>query len=406
MKLRKNKLKPLRFEYAPTVAEGDGGWDDRVEAVGRLMAASLAKAETPASLHRRIHAPIEWLKSYEAQRQRSLLGRIFQVATELHSQVDRVVVLAPKSIQLAIQAIQGTCCQPLWNELTRGDRGSKPRLSLVGHDFDTDSIQGLLYLLGAHRQVRAEDEWTRWGLLLIDPSGCTPLSGLFLNHFLPAYMRQFHGDVQSKSLFVMTDSGSPISRALAGLEINQEFVVSPSSLEPGALNELVLLPAAILGVNVMELAAGAAFVSKELLEGDIHRNPVTQFVASNLDSCSDGTLRRRRQSLKPWTSGLDAIAQWYSFWVASSSCSIAECEGVQHQLSAEECRFDPLEYAPSHQLQSYVDRLAQEEWERGISASRPMTRITLPIVDELHCGQLMQWLSLSAVVEEIVASKR
>lgn len=64
------------------------------------------------------------------------------VTKQLMTEVDRVVVLAEPSWLSWSAALMQACCQPHFNELTRGERGSRPRMVFVGDSLDNDAVQG------------------------------------------------------------------------------------------------------------------------------------------------------------------------------------------------------------------------------------------------------------------------
>ena len=48
---------------------------------------------------------------------------------------------------MGTRALFEACCHPFHNELPRGERGGRPRLSFEGFNMDNDSAQGLLDLV-------------------------------------------------------------------------------------------------------------------------------------------------------------------------------------------------------------------------------------------------------------------
>ncbi len=110
-----------------------------------------------------LYSPRRLFGEYEKDRHGSELGRLFKLATNMHKKVDRVVVLGIGGSYMGARALMEGCCQPYWNELSRGDRGSRPRLYFEGNNVDNDATQGLLHLLGADKKQVASGEADRWG---------------------------------------------------------------------------------------------------------------------------------------------------------------------------------------------------------------------------------------------------
>lgn len=67
------------------------------------------------------------LQDYQRLRHASELGRILAITKALMAEVDRVVVIGTGCDYLGVRAPLDACCQPYFNELSRGERGSRPR---------------------------------------------------------------------------------------------------------------------------------------------------------------------------------------------------------------------------------------------------------------------------------------
>ena len=67
--------------------------------------------------------PEQLLAAYESQRANSELGRILAATKAMMAEVDRVVVLGIGGSYMGAKALMDGCCQPYFNELSRGERG-------------------------------------------------------------------------------------------------------------------------------------------------------------------------------------------------------------------------------------------------------------------------------------------
>ncbi len=156
------------------------------------------KIPTPAAMEPLdagfVMMPTRLLQEYESDRSGSELGRLFKRANQVHSLVDRVVVLGIGGSYMGARAILESCCQPYWNELSRADRGSKPRMYFEGNNVDNDSSQALLHLLGAHKNKEANDIAERWALVVISKSGGTLETAAAFRQFLSALEVSVGGD--------------------------------------------------------------------------------------------------------------------------------------------------------------------------------------------------------------------
>ena len=131
-----------------------------------------------------LELPERILAEYRADQSGSELGKILQTARRLQNAVDRVVVLGIGGSYMGARALLEACCEPYFNELDRGQRGSRPRMYFEGNNVDNDASQGLLKLLGNGRVAeRVED---RWAIVVISKSGATLETAVALRQFLAA----------------------------------------------------------------------------------------------------------------------------------------------------------------------------------------------------------------------------
>ena len=118
--------------------------------------------------------PERLLADYGTRRPESELFSILQTARRLREAVDRVVVLGIGGSYMGTRALFESCCHPFHNELSRGERGGRPRLSFEGFNIDNDSAQGLLDVLRSHPGGGdGDDLLAQWAMLVVSKSGGT-----------------------------------------------------------------------------------------------------------------------------------------------------------------------------------------------------------------------------------------
>jgi glucose-6-phosphate isomerase len=373
-----------------------------------------------------LRRPSELLLGYQKDRRGSLLARIFKLANRSHQLVDRIVLFAPPEIKLAIETVWKTCCQPRWNELSRGDRGSKPRMTFVGHDLDNDAIQGTLHMLGTHRDIQCRDVVDRWSIVIIEPRDGSVRSELALKYFLPALQRQLssHPELVPESVVAIVDPNSTWVEQYRNLGLTQCLeLLSPVDGFDTLANAATLFPAALLGINVMELLAGAAAGSRCAEQAlELPNSPIHLGLSNG--SLTSGWVSTPRL-LHLWSSCLGPLGGWYQAMVdlylqdAIATYRIGDSESIlvrsdadpishrsadrlsliRHHVTTDGWRFDELHTASGQTVPNQW-RYTQKAFVD--SASRKgdrQTEIHLPIIDELHIGQLMQWLQLATATE-------
>ncbi len=484
MKLRKNKLKTFHIDLPLDLLGGQEVCQrfkvaceglvspslrqrgqmpvirQRSECSAEMLTILLGGSEVRGSCLRRLAMmPFEMLSAYEKLRGESLLGKVFKRANRLHELVDRVVVLVSDSMMESIVATQAACCQPLWNELCRAERGSKPRILFASPGQDNDATQAVLHLLRAHQSVQAESVEERFGILLA-AEGDPVLEGLFINRFLPVLAGQLElqPELLAECVTVVGEGSRELQAFLVHQGLRPDFFGSAQSEEASAegrfgevFSPASLLTAALLGVNLMEVLAGAWSGSQQLgLElaslqsagfysphaaiaegagGQILPFTLSNVGFSSLERSSDAKSipSSRPRSISFHAQGLSGFANWYRRLVEeslsvpvsrltgtsaarciSASMAIGRSSGMGaafHQITSSESRFDALDFGATNDLLQICSSRAERELALVRELPTPSSRITMPIVDELHFGYLAQWMLLATSLEEELLSR-
>ena len=372
-----------------------------------------------------IRRPEELLAAYVADRRQSELGRLFRRASYLHTIVDRVVVLGVGSSYLGAKAILESSCQPYWNELSRADRGSKPRMYFAGNNIDNDATQGLLHLLDAHKGMPAENELDRWGLAVINKNGQAPEVAIAFHQFLTALESSADNDpTKLAELLVIVTGNDGKFRNLVQERVVSDFFSFPDGADEPflVLSSVGLVPAALVGVNVIELLQGAVAMTEHFATAVPEENVVLQFVATNHLLEKKRGLNTRVMSL--WSTALNGFGHWHDHLASNTlgkddigftPMSIVnsrdlharlEClihgrrDKIVNNIIVEEVRFDPLSVGTPKEFLPEVMKIAIHDTNQALREhGRPSTNLFVPRVDELHMGQLFQMMMLSTALE-------
>jgi glucose-6-phosphate isomerase len=353
----------------------------------------------------------------------------------MHTIVDRIVVLGEESDAGARTLMQG-CCQPYWNELSRGARGSKPRIYFAGNPTDNDAIQGLLHLLGVNEGRLASCETDRWGLVVIGKSGETLETATAFPQFLAALKRSCGGDEAkvSELLVPVTGKDGKLLAMAAELGCPETFAIPDDVGGPySVLSAAGLVPAAMLGINVIELLQGALAMNDHFAKKPAEENIILQFVAVHHLLERQCGIDIRVMSL--WSNALESVGSWYD---QLSALSLGENETgftsvstvhsrdlharlqkhrlgkrdkVVNHILVDGYRFDDLpighrtsEHDPHNAIGDItlpqIMRMEVQATNEALSSHGcPSTSLFLPRVDELHLGQLLQMLMITSSVE-------
>ena len=252
------------------------------------------------------------LSGYDKQREASELGRVFQVANRLHDQVDAVVVLASAADQLAARALMTACCHPLHNEMCRGDRGSKPRMYFDGDSIDNDSTQALLERLSQTPEVN-DCPISEWAAIVIGANGPATSTGMVLPHYLRSLsgaLGSAEGRSPGEFVFPIAEHGQAMHADLTRLNCSESFALSGNVAERSVFSVAGVLPAAVLGLDCIQLLDGALSLHRHFKIAPPSENVVLQYVAINyILSAPSGTDARLTGI---WNKALEGVGAWYN----------------------------------------------------------------------------------------------
>ena len=110
--------------------------------------------------------PARLLAEYRQSRDSSELGQILSTAARIRENCDRVVVLGIGGSYMGARALMDTCCHPYHNELSRAQRGGRPRIYFEGNNVDNDASSGLLELLKEYL-INLEEDTVRDNIIII-----------------------------------------------------------------------------------------------------------------------------------------------------------------------------------------------------------------------------------------------
>lgn len=219
--------------------------------------------------------PEQLLLAYERHRETSELGHVFRIANSLHDHLDAITVIGPASSNLAAEAVTSACCDPFHNEMSRAERGSKPRLYFADFEPDNDSIQSLAWRLQRHGygDVHAE---RRWGMILIDAPN-TRDQWLPLFRYFSTQLDHWTDHLADRPfpLTIITPRPNDWNEGMTGGIAFQTLLQNDELTgHRGILSPSTLLPAAFLGLDVIQLLVGAAAINQNFQKASAADNLV------------------------------------------------------------------------------------------------------------------------------------
>lgn len=390
------------IEYARGGCFGGGGplsraGDSLLAALDTTRSLLLASADAAQ--------PDRLLDAYNTVRARtaSELFGVLQSARRMRDAVDRVIVLGDGVGALGGRAIYESCSHPFHNELSRGERGGRPRLSFAGDALEHDAIQGLLDLVVPAGRARSDDLLDQWGVIVGDTLDGGPGLTAATRLFLAALLDSVRGDPTQlvDRLIIVTTATGRLADLASAFGCTQVFTI-PDDVGSGAsvFTPLGLLPAAAAGIDVVRLLQGAAAMNRRCREAPVVDNPVLLHAFLTRLMVEQGKVVQVRPS---HARQLDAVARWHD--MLTGRTGVPEIVA----LAVAEPRRDPVA-VPSMQAGAAEFDISGDPAGRScpdlpvekpdLPAAKPAPpspagSILLPRVDEHSIGQLLQFFVLA-----------
>ena len=218
---------------------------------------------------------------------------------------DHVLVLGIGGSALGTKALLNALRRPAWNELDDEGRDFFPRLTIL-ENVDPTTVAAALERIDPRRVL----------VNVISKSGGTAET---MAQYLVVreWLEQALGSAASRHFVFTTDPARGALRELAQREHVATLDVPP---EVGGrfsvLSPVGLLPAALVGIDVDGLLAGARLAVERSESDDLLQNPAALY--AGLHWAADTGLGARVHVLMPYTDRLREFAEWYrQLWAES-----------------------------------------------------------------------------------------
>jgi glucose-6-phosphate isomerase len=236
---------------------------------------------------------------------RKLADSVTSYAKAAAGKFDDVVVLGIGGSALGPIAIRTAMLAPNWNSLSKDERKGQPRLHVLDN-VDPRTISALLGRLDLERSL----------FIVTSKSGGTAetmAQYLVVRDRLNAAV----GESAREHLVFITDPASGALRPLSKAE-NITALDIPSAVggRYSVLTPVGTLPAALVGVDVSAMLAGAGDMGKRCDEETLAKNPGATFAV--LQHAADVKKGRHIHILMPYSDPLRDMADWFvQLWAES-----------------------------------------------------------------------------------------
>ncbi len=392
----------------PAVPAGvrDDDWPDLAARFRAAHAAVTAIAATGVYGYRELEA------------QAAERSRVIAFAESVQGRYDDIVVLGIGGSSLGAIALRTALLPTAWNARTTEQRGGRPRLHVLDN-VDPRTIGGVLSMLTLSRTL----------FVVISKSGGTIET---MAQYLVVRERLLNAKLDLARHFAfVTDPAKGVLRAIATRDGIPAFAVPPNvGGRFSVLSPVGTLPAALCGMDVEDLCAGARVVRDATMGVDLEQNAAGLF--ATLQWRAHAQAGQGMHVMMPYSDALRDLAPWFvQLW--AESLGKEDADGVhvgptpivsvgptdQHsqvqlfmegpadktvtflrvERSADDVPIPRLEqgekalaFLGGHTLGELLDVECRATASALARAGRPSMTMTLDAADAWHLGGLMMWL--------------
>lgn len=289
----------IRFDYsnmlADAVGKNRGTSDDELDQMEFRLSAGL-------DVLRRRRGPkdLAWM---DLPYQQETVEEVLAYAREVEGVFDDVLVLGIGGSALGVTALK-TALLPLGSDYWSPEQRRRPRLFVLDN-VDPDWVMPTLRMLDPERTL----------CIVITKSGSTVET---MAQFLiaRAWLREKLGDAAACHLVAITDPAKGALREIAAREGYRTFAIPPGvGGRYSVLSPVGLVPAALVGIDIRELLAGAAYADQLCQVRALRRNPAGMNAALQHLAYLRG---QRISVMMPYSQHLRDIADWFrQLWAES-----------------------------------------------------------------------------------------
>jgi glucose-6-phosphate isomerase len=243
---------------------------------------------------------------FELPYQSEVVDDIVTFAEGVGQAFGTVVVLGIGGSSLGTLALQHALVKPRWNELDDAQRDYFPRLYVLDN-VDPSTIAPLLDRIDLRKTL----------FNVVSKSGATAETMAQFLIVRDRLERVIDGDGYRSHLVFTTDPEKGVLRELANAE---GIATSPVPSNVGGrfsvFSAVGLLPAALIGIDIRALLAGAAAMDERCRSADLMQNPAAMF--ATLQYLADTSADARIHVMMAYSDRLYLVADWFrQLWAES-----------------------------------------------------------------------------------------
>lgn len=358
----------------------------------------------------------------------TILDNIKATADKIASKNDIFINLGIGGSYLGAKTLFDSLTSTYYNELSREKRNNRPRTYFEGNNLDSDSISNLLDLLPNKKPEKVEEDFS---IGVISKSGATIETAVAFRLFQEK-AKEIYGDKHNEHIIAVTDEAKGKLKEICNKEGYQTYII-PDNVggRYSVLTPVGLLPAAVFGVDIHELVAGAKYMKKLCEIPNILENPAYMYATIQYLSYKRG---RNISAMAIWSKALESLGFWYDQLSAESlgkdgkgrvPFTIVDTRDLHSrgqelqdgeentvvtnifvEKSAKDIVFnkneenlDGLNYLDGKSIKSMVHGAMQGTNYAYAQANRPTMNILLPELNAFTLGQIFYMFEVATVIE-------
>ena len=231
---------------------------------------------------------------------------VLQMASRLQGKCNDFIVLGIGGSALGSSALFRSLCHPLHNLLSKPNRGGTPRFFVLDN-IDPRTFRSVLDLIHPERTI----------FNVISKSGTTVET---LSQFLiiRQMLTERMGKESMKERLVVTTGPKPGSLMALSEAEGYPLLSIPESVGGrfSVLSTVGLFPAAMLGIDIAELLAGARYMDERCQSNQLWQNPA--YLSGALHYLADVRKGLNIVVMMPYSDALIQVAYWFrQLWAES-----------------------------------------------------------------------------------------
>lgn len=236
----------------------------------------------------------------------NLVRAFMAISNDIHRNFENFVLIGIGGSSLGPLCLVNALCSGSHNFLDTSKRHNRPRIFFMENP-DPDAVKDLLDVLDLRVTV----------FNVISKSGDTTETMSLFMHIYNIVQRRFSKAALSKHFIISTDPEKGILREIAVADKMKTLPI-PSNIGGrfSVLSAVGLLTAAVAGINIQDLLAGAAEMDKRCSSSQLMENPA--YLNAAIHYLAQTKKGKNISVMMPYSSALRTVSDWYAqIWAES-----------------------------------------------------------------------------------------